>query len=103
MAMLAEGKPGTPEENEGLRAFILVDEFIIGRDPKNADLVLTDPGVGRIHARIIRRAGSFLISDLGSKNGTSLDGKKLLRHEETLLPDRCILQFADRAFYFQAD
>lgn len=103
MAMLAEGKPGTPEENEGLRAFILVDEFIIGRDPKNADLVLTDPGVGRIHARIIRRAGSFLISDLGSKNGTSLDGKKLLRHQETLLPDHCILQFADRAFYFQAD
>lgn len=103
MAMLAEGKPGTPEENEGLRAFILVDEFIIGRDPKNADLILPDPGVGRIHARIIRRAGSFLISDLGSKNGSSLDGKKLLRHEETLLPDRCILQFADRAFYFQAD
>lgn len=103
MAMLSEGKPGTPEENEGLRAFILVDEFIIGRDPKNADLVLTDPGVGRIHARIIRRAGSFLISDLGSKNGSSLDGKKLLRHEETLLPDHCILQFADRAFYFQAD
>ena len=103
MAMLAEGKPGTPDENEGLRAFILVDEFIIGRDPKSADLVLPDPGVGRLHARIIRRAGSFLLSDLGSKNGTCLDGKKLLRHEETLLPDYCIIQFADRAFYFQAD
>jgi hypothetical protein len=103
MAMLAEGKPGTPDENEGLRAFILVDEFIVGRDPKSADLVLPDPGVGRIHARIIRRAGSFLLSDLGSKNGTCLDGKKLLRHEETLLPDACIIQFADRAFYFQAD
>lgn len=103
MAMLAEGKPGTPDENEGLRAFILVDEFIVGRDPKSADLVLPDPGVGRIHARIIRRAGSFLLSDLGSKNGTCLDGKKLLRHEETLLPDYCIIQFADRAFHFQAD
>ena len=100
MAMLAEGKPGTPDENEGLRAFILVDEFIIGRDSKSADLVLPDPGVGRLHARIIRRAGSFLLSDLGSKNGTCLDGKKLLRHEETLLPDYCIIQFADRAFLF---
>ena len=67
MAMLAEGKPGTPEEHEGLRAFILVDEFIIGRDLKQADLVLPDPGIGRLHARITRRAGSFFINDLGSK------------------------------------
>lgn len=103
MAMLAEGKPGTPEENEGLRAFILVDEFIIGRDPRNADLVVDDPGVGRIHARIIRRTGSFFICDLGSKNGTCLDGRKLMRNTEDLLPDRCFLQFANRAFYFQAD
>jgi hypothetical protein len=103
MAMLAEGQPGTPEENEGLRAFILVDEFLIGRDPKDADLCLSDPGIGRLHARITRRAGSFFICDLGSRNGTRLDNRRLLKNAEQLLPDQCVLQFAERPFYFQAD
>ncbi|MEA4888708.1 MAG: FHA domain-containing protein [Clostridiaceae bacterium] len=103
MAMLSEGKPGTPEENEGIRAFILIDEFIIGRDEKKADLILPDPGIGRLHARIFRRAGSFFIYDLGSKNGTCLNGRRLLKDKEYLLPDQCLLQFANHAFYFQAD
>ncbi len=103
MAMLSEGKPGTPEENEGIRAFILVDEFVIGRDEKKADLILPDPGIGRLHARILKRAGSFFISDLGSKNGTCLNGRRLLKNTECLLPDQCLLQFANHAFYFQAD
>jgi hypothetical protein len=103
MAMLCEGQPGTAAEHEGIRAFILVDEFIIGRDQKKADLCLPDQAVGRTHARITRRAGSFFICDLGSGNGTQVDGRRLQKHEESLLPDRCLLQFADRSFYFQAD
>lgn len=103
MAMLCEGQPGTAAEHEGIRAFILVDEFIIGRDPRKADLCLPDQAIGRMHARIVRRAGSFFICDLGSGNGTLIDGSRLQKHGESLLPDRCLLQFADRAFYFQAD
>lgn len=103
MALLAEGKPGTPEENEGLRAFILIDEFTIGRDPKTCDLCLSDPGIGRQHARITRRAGSFFITDLGSRNGTRLDGIKLQKNVENLLPDQSLIQFADHSFYFQVD
>ncbi|MDW7656832.1 MAG: FHA domain-containing protein [Bacillota bacterium] len=103
MAMLCEGQPGSAAEHEGIRAFILVDEFIIGRDPKKADLCLPDQAIGRTHARIVRRAGSFFICDLGSGNGTHIDGKRLQKHVESLLPDRCLLQIADRSFYFQAD
>ena len=103
MAMLSEGKPGTPEENEGLRAFILTDEFLIGRDPRKTDLCLSDQAIGRMHARIFRRAGSFFICDLGSGNGTQLDGRRLAKHTETRLPDQCLIAFAQRAFYFEAD
>jgi len=103
MALLSEGLPGTPEENEGLRAYILIDEFVIGRDQKTSDLCLNDPGVGRQHARIIRRAGSFFICDLGSRNGTCLDGRKILKNVENILPDQCQISFAGRSFYFQAD
>lgn len=103
MAMLSEGKPGTPEENEGVRAYILIDEFLIGRDIKSCDLCLTEPGIGRQHARISRRSGSFFICDLGSRNGSRLDGHRLPKNVETLLPDQCLVQFADKSFYFQAD
>lgn len=103
MALLAEGLPGTPEENEGVKAYILVDEFVVGRDHKTSDLCLDDPGVGRQHARIIRRTGSFFICDLGSRNGTCLDGRKIMKNVETLLPDQCRISFAARSFYFQAD
>lgn len=103
LAMLSSGLPGTPAEAEGLRAFILIDEFIIGRDEKTADLHLPAVSVGRQHARIQRREGAFFLSDLGSKNGTSLDGRRLNKFEEYLLPDRCRLSFADQSFYFQVD
>jgi len=103
MALIAAGKPGTPVENEGLRAYILVDEFLIGRDIKSCDLCLNEPGIGRQHARIIRRAGSFYLCDLGSRNGTRQDGRRLLKNVESLLPDQCTLQFADQTYYFQAD
>jgi hypothetical protein len=103
LAMLSSGLPGTPAESEGLRAYILIDEFIIGRDEKSADLHLTAAGIGRQHARIQRREGAFFLSDLGSKNGTSLDGRRLNKNEEYILPDRCRIAFADQAFYFQVD
>ena len=103
MAMLSEGLPGSAEESEGLRAFILIDEFIIGRDGKTVDLALQQQTIGRRHARIIRREGTFFIIDLGSKNGTSLDGRRLNKYQEYLMPDRCRLQFADVSMYFQVD
>ncbi len=103
LGLLSVGMPGTPEETEGLRAYILVDEFLVGRDDAVCDLPLAATSVGRRHARITRREGSFFITDLGSKNGTSLDGRRLNKLETYLLPDRCRLEFADQAFYFAAD
>ncbi len=103
LGLLSVGLPGSPEESEGLRAYILVDEFLIGRDETYCDLPLPIASIGRRHARITRREGSFFITDLGSKNGTNLDGRRLNKLEEYLLPDRCRLEFADQAFYFSAD
>lgn len=103
LGLLSIGMPGTPEETESLRAYILVDEFLVGRDDALCDLPLPASSVGRRHARITRREGSFFITDLGSKNGTSLDGRRLNKLEAYLLPDRCRIEFADQAFYFTAD
>ncbi len=103
LATLSEGMLGTDSETAGQRAFILNDEFIIGRDARSVDLCLSGYAVGRRHARITRQGAAFFITDLGSKNGTRLNGERLNKLETILLPDNCQLQFADRFFYFEAE
>ena len=52
------------------------DRVGIGREPDN-DIVLSQVTIGRHHARILKRHGSYLLEDLGSSAGTYLNGKKL--------------------------
>ncbi len=49
---------------------------LIGRG-RNADLVLNDPQVSRLHARLELRDGAVHVEDLGSLNGTGRNGRKL--------------------------
>lgn len=57
-------------------------EVTVGR--KRGDLVLDDPLVSSSHCRIVHREGQFLLQDLGSTNGTMVDGR--LVREQTLRP-----------------
>jgi two-component system, NtrC family, response regulator GlrR len=50
----------------------------VGSDP-SSDLVLTDPTVSRRHLEIERTARGLLLKDLGSRNGTYLDGRQVLQ------------------------
>lgn len=63
-------------------------EVIIGRD-KSLDLVFSSASVSRQHARLIRQGDNYLIEDLGSSNGTYING-------ERLSTDRKLLRFGDR-------
>jgi len=49
----------------------------IGRNP-DCDIVLDDRQVSRLHARIIWRDDHYEIEDLGSKNGTHLNGRDVV-------------------------
>lgn len=100
LAMISEGQPGTLEENTGLRVFILIDEFLIGRDKSICDLVLNEKSIGRVHARISRHGSHYFMEDLGSANGTYIDGKKLNKHQTYSLKEFCRLKFAELPFYF---
>lgn len=48
--------------------------FVIGRDADHCDRVLAHPTVSRRHARLVVADNSLQIEDLGSTNGTSVDG-----------------------------
>jgi pSer/pThr/pTyr-binding forkhead associated (FHA) protein len=52
----------------------------IGRAPDN-DVVVGDPATSGHHGRIEVRAGSFWISDLGSTNGTQVNGQPVIEKE----------------------
>jgi hypothetical protein len=48
-------------------------QFTIGREPA-CDMTLSDQTVSRWHASLTRADGSWLLSDLGSTNGTRVNG-----------------------------
>jgi diguanylate cyclase (GGDEF)-like protein len=66
-------------ENVGMRV-TLPGNLLVGRDP-SAGLVLSDPGVSWRHALVEDGGGTYAIVDLGSTNGTSVNGQKVTRAE----------------------
>jgi hypothetical protein len=53
----------------------LGDDTIIGRDPRRCDLAILHASVSAVHARIARVGDAWTILDLGSRNGTAVDGR----------------------------
>ncbi len=62
-------------EGPDLHKEFALDRFrsVIGR--RNADIVLHDPRVSRQHALIERYRDRILVKDLGSSNGTRVNGR----------------------------
>jgi hypothetical protein len=52
------------------------DLLTLGRDPAS-HVVINDPQVSRQHARITRQGGMMILEDLGSTNGTFVNGMRL--------------------------
>jgi hypothetical protein len=70
---------------------------LVGRRPQ-ADLVILNGSVSREHAELHRIDGAWQIRDLGSRNRTQLDGRRI--EGRAALPDRSVLRFGDVAFLF---
>jgi pSer/pThr/pTyr-binding forkhead associated (FHA) protein len=73
LARLTVHLPLTPA-----RTALVVGEqdCVVGRDPE-CSIVLDDDRVSRRHARLTFTDGSWHLTDLDSKNGTSLDGRPI--------------------------
>lgn len=53
------------------------DQLIIGRDAVNA-VAINDAEVSRKHARMTFQGGKYVLEDLGSTNGTFVNGQRLV-------------------------
>lgn len=80
------------------RDWRLSSDTSIGRDPRHNDIVLDDPTVSLQHAKIRLEGRQYTVYDLGSLNGTRVNGVKT---QKTILYDGDILQFGDVTCVFK--
>jgi len=65
------------------------DAFVAGRSSE-VDLILADDAVSRKHARFYKQRGLMFVRDLGSRNGTIVNGEAV-RHRCLRTGDRIVL------------
>jgi pSer/pThr/pTyr-binding forkhead associated (FHA) protein len=56
---------------------LVKDEVTLGRGTTN-DIIIIDSEVSRKHARFFLQSGGYVIEDVGSTNGTYVDGQRLI-------------------------
>jgi len=69
-------------EDEGQTYSLDKDDTTIGRSA-HADIVVRNPFISRVHARILRRDADTVIEDPGSRNGISVNSRPV-EHRATL-------------------
>jgi hypothetical protein len=89
LILLEKGKPR--------KTFALTkDRVIIGRLDES-DVVVPDPGVSRRHAEVRRDDGEYILSDLGSTNGTMVNeatiGERTLADGDRITVGNSVLEF----------
>lgn len=74
------------------------DGITLGRSP-TADLQIDDPFASSAHARIFLRGEFMYIEDMGSTNGTFLNGRQLHKPEQLKVAD--IIRIGDTEYRYQ--
>ncbi|HEY6081333.1 MAG TPA: sigma 54-interacting transcriptional regulator [Polyangiaceae bacterium] len=79
-------------------AYLLQEQrHVLGREAGAVDLVLKAPAVSRVHAELVREGKSFVVRDLGSRNGVIVNGRKLAQAQLEPLDE---LRIGDAIFKF---
>ena len=86
--------------NVGQRYELTADQTVLGRDAF-CDVVFPSRTVSRQHARIIRAVEGFYVEDLGSQNGTYLNGQRI--NGRARLHDQDRLRIYDFTMRFHGD
>ncbi len=80
-------------------AFILYEEeTFVGRTLNNA-FVIEHPSVSKRHARVVAEDDIYAVYDLGSSNGTFVNGKRIT---DARLDDGCEVRFGRAHFIYRA-
>jgi hypothetical protein len=77
--------------SQGERWLLQRDRLLIGRGAE-CDIVIPDRQISRHHARLVRTPEGIRVEDMGSKNGTHVNGERI--EKPTLLQDGDVIQVA---------
>jgi pSer/pThr/pTyr-binding forkhead associated (FHA) protein len=55
------------------------DITVVGRDQELCDLVIDKTSISKLHCVVVRTDGLLFIRDLGSTNGTKVNGQRVVR------------------------
>ena len=73
----------------------------VGRKAGNDIVITTDSFVSGSHAKIVVESGKYSVIDIGSTNGTRLNGRKLTANIPEALASGDTIQFGQTAFTFK--
>ena len=85
-------KGGSPEDGFAQLIQVPIGRFQVGRRP-DLNLCLSHSSVSKLHAEFIAAEAALFVRDLGSTNGTFVNGEKI--SQDTPIGDRDVVQFAD--------
>ncbi|MDE7312632.1 MAG: FHA domain-containing protein [Eubacterium sp.] len=77
------------------------DVVKMGRSNQNTYCIVGNTSIGRNHAAIVRRGDVCYLKDLGSVNGTSVNGRRLMENQACKLQSGDRIQLADEEFVFE--
>ena len=96
MAILISVRP-----QEYGNALLFKEEMHIGKEERQADICIPCDVISRIHAKIVRMEDCYYLTDLGSTNGTYINGKRIPENEPVKLEQGDMLAFANVEYIFQ--
>ena len=86
----------------GEKIIINKPEFAIGKERSRVDYCISnDNSVSRLHLKVRVRAGKCFIVDMGSKNGTYINGNKLTPNQEVMIQNGDKLEISHIEFEFR--
>ena len=88
------------EPGELATIYLNEDLTVIGKMENACDAVISLPTVSRIHAKIRKREDSYYLTDMNSRNGTTVNGRLLLPDEEYCLDPEDEVDFAQARYIF---
>jgi len=83
-------------ESQAGESYVIKDALTLGRSP-DADVLLDDPYASEFHLRLISEDDRLTLHDLGSTNGTYLNGRRVtnpvvLRKSDSLQVGKTVIE-----------
>lgn len=88
------------EDFLGENLYLEEDSYLVGKSIAGVQLPLESPVVSRVHARLFWKENTYRLTDLGSRNGTKVNGEWLEPGVNVPLSDGDEIRFADKIFLY---